>query len=86
MLKNLFKPRSGGRIGDAALGARLLVTDDEAEAQQIAETLERLCRIHQPVHVGLGQVHDLRDQQGLAGDPRRGGVGEHGSAQCRTPH
>ncbi|MCB1454548.1 MAG: single-stranded-DNA-specific exonuclease RecJ, partial [Rhizobiaceae bacterium] len=33
---------AGGRIGDAALGARLLATDDAAEAQQIAETLERL--------------------------------------------
>ena len=33
---------AGGRIGDAALGARLLATEDPAEAQQIAETLERL--------------------------------------------
>lgn len=43
-LSFLLGPRinAGGRIGDAALGARLLATDDEAEAQQIAETLERL--------------------------------------------
>ncbi|WP_127523311.1 single-stranded-DNA-specific exonuclease RecJ [Mesorhizobium sp. Z1-4] len=33
---------AGGRIGDAALGARLLATDDAGEAQEIAETLERL--------------------------------------------
>ncbi|MBO6541126.1 MAG: single-stranded-DNA-specific exonuclease RecJ [Rhizobiaceae bacterium] len=33
---------AGGRIGDAALGARLLATDDPTEAQEIAETLERL--------------------------------------------
>lgn len=40
----LLGPRinAGGRIGDAALGARLLATDDPAEAQQIAEVLERL--------------------------------------------
>ena len=40
----LLGPRinAGGRIGDAALGARLLATDDSAEAQEIAETLERL--------------------------------------------
>jgi len=40
----LLGPRinAGGRIGDAALGARLLATDDPAEASAIAETLDRL--------------------------------------------
>jgi single-stranded-DNA-specific exonuclease len=40
----LIGPRinAGGRIGDAALGARLLATDDPVEAQTIAETLDRL--------------------------------------------
>jgi single-stranded-DNA-specific exonuclease len=40
----LIGPRinAGGRIGDAALGARLLATDDPVEAQAIAETLDRL--------------------------------------------
>ena len=33
---------AGGRIGDAALGARLLATDDPIEAGKIAETLDRL--------------------------------------------
>lgn len=33
---------AGGRIGDAALGARLLATNDPAEAGGIAETLDRL--------------------------------------------
>jgi single-stranded-DNA-specific exonuclease len=33
---------AGGRIGDAALGSRLLATDDAAEAESIAATLERL--------------------------------------------
>ena len=40
----LLGPRinAGGRIGDAGLGARLLVSDDEAEAMQISQTLDRL--------------------------------------------
>ena len=40
----LIGPRinAGGRIGDAALGSRLLATDDPAEARGIAETLDRL--------------------------------------------
>lgn len=33
---------AGGRIGDAALGSRLLATDDPVEAQEIATTLDRL--------------------------------------------
>lgn len=33
---------AGGRIGDAALGSRLLATDDPVEAATIAETLDRL--------------------------------------------
>jgi single-stranded-DNA-specific exonuclease len=33
---------AGGRIGDAALGSRLLATDDPVEARTIAETLDRL--------------------------------------------
>jgi single-stranded-DNA-specific exonuclease len=33
---------AGGRIGDAALGARLLTTDDETEAQKIAVLLDKL--------------------------------------------
>ena len=33
---------AGGRIGDAALGSRLLACDDPVEAQKIAETLDRL--------------------------------------------
>ncbi len=35
---------AGGRIGDAGLGARLLTTEDEAEAVRIAQTLEDLNR------------------------------------------
>lgn len=40
----LIGPRinAGGRIGDAALGARLLATDDVSEARAVAEQLGRL--------------------------------------------
>lgn len=40
----LIGPRinAGGRIGDAALGSRLLATDDPVEAGKIAETLDLL--------------------------------------------
>lgn len=43
-LSFLIGPRinAGGRIGDAALGSRLLATDDPVEAEKIAETLDRL--------------------------------------------
>jgi single-stranded-DNA-specific exonuclease len=43
-LSFLIGPRinAGGRIGDAALGSRLLATDDPVEAAHIAETLDRL--------------------------------------------
>lgn len=33
---------AGGRIGDAALGVRLLTTEDDLEAEKIAATLDRL--------------------------------------------
>ncbi len=33
---------AGGRIGDAALGARLLTTEDETDAQKIAALLDKL--------------------------------------------
>ena len=40
----LLGPRinAGGRIGDAALGAKLLLTEDASEAQEIATELDRL--------------------------------------------
>jgi single-stranded-DNA-specific exonuclease len=47
----LLGPRinAGGRIGDAALGARLLLCDDEAEAQAIAAQLDALNKDRQTV-------------------------------------
>ncbi len=47
----LLGPRinAGGRIGDAALGARLLTTTDEDQAREIAQTLGRLNRERQAI-------------------------------------
>jgi single-stranded-DNA-specific exonuclease len=47
----LVGPRinAGGRIGDAALGSRLLLATDPGEAQKIAEALERLNRERQEI-------------------------------------
>ncbi len=47
----LLGPRinAGGRIGDAALGARLLTCTQESEAREIAETLGRLNRERQAI-------------------------------------
>lgn len=44
---------AGGRIGDAALGARLLTTQDEIEAARIAETLDRLNRERQVAEAAM---------------------------------
>ncbi|MGL4242966.1 MAG: single-stranded-DNA-specific exonuclease RecJ [Beijerinckiaceae bacterium] len=47
----LLGPRinAGGRIGDAALGSRLLTLDDPAEAARIAQELDRLNRERQAI-------------------------------------
>ena len=49
----LVGPRinAGGRIGDAALGARLLATTDPAEATRIAAELDRLNRERQRIEI-----------------------------------
>ena len=60
---------AGGRIGDAALGARLLTTHDEFEAAQIAETLDRLNRERQTAEAVMVQEAEA---QILA----RSGIGE----------
>jgi single-stranded-DNA-specific exonuclease len=56
-LAYLIGPRinAGGRIGDAALGSRLLATDDPVEARTISETLDR-----------LNQERQLMEQEMLA--------------------
>ncbi len=42
---------AGGRIGDAALGARLLTTTDDLEAREIAAELDRLNRARQQIEI-----------------------------------
>lgn len=51
----LLGPRinAGGRIGDAALGARLLMSEDEDEAARIAQELDRLNRERQVVEQAI---------------------------------
>jgi len=44
---------AGGRIGDAALGARLLTTDDEVEAARIAALLDKLNAERKAIETGM---------------------------------
>ncbi|MDG4886154.1 single-stranded-DNA-specific exonuclease RecJ [Mesorhizobium sp. WSM4887] len=54
-LAYLIGPRinAGGRIGDAALGSRLLATEDLVEATSIAETLDRLNQERQQMELEM---------------------------------
>jgi len=51
----VFGPRvnAAGRVGEADLGARLLSTDDEAEAQRIAEALDRHNEDRKEIEAGV---------------------------------
>lgn len=53
----LIGPRinAGGRIGDAALGSRLLTVDDTEEAEAIAERLDQLNRERQAIETAMLQ-------------------------------
>ena len=67
----LLGPRinAGGRIGDAALGARLLATDDSVEAEAIAETLDRLNQERQAMEQEmLAEAKAEADAELAAGD------------------
>ena len=67
----LLGPRinAGGRIGDAALGARLLATDDPAEAERIAATLDRLNQERQAMEQEmLAEARAEADAELAAGD------------------
>jgi single-stranded-DNA-specific exonuclease len=70
-LSFLIGPRinAGGRIGDAALGSRLLATDDPVEAQTIAETLDRLNQERQAMEQEmLAEARAEADVELAAGD------------------
>jgi single-stranded-DNA-specific exonuclease len=57
---------AGGRIGDAALGAKLLTLTDEAEARRIAEELDRLNRERQVLEAATLEVAEA-EALGLLG-------------------
>jgi len=68
----LIGPRinAGGRIGDAALGARLLTTGDMDEARGIAETLERLNSERQAIEAAMLEEGEAQAMVALdASDP-----------------
>ncbi len=44
---------AGGRVGEAELGARLLATDDDAEAHEIAQRLDAYNRDRQKIEEGI---------------------------------
>ncbi len=60
---------AGGRIGDAALGSRLLADDDPVAAQTVAETLDRLNQERQAMEqVMLAEAKAEADVELAAGD------------------
>jgi single-stranded-DNA-specific exonuclease len=65
----LLGPRinAGGRIGDAALGSRLLATTDPAEAERIAADLDRLNRERQAIEAIM--LDQAAEQVAAKGDP-----------------
>ena len=69
----LLGPRinAGGRIGDAALGARLLTTAEPIEARRIAEELDRLNRERQAIEAQAVAEAEAEMDRLLTGDPER---------------
>jgi single-stranded-DNA-specific exonuclease len=60
---------AGGRIGDAALGARLLATDDPVEAEHIAAELDSLNKQRQVVEAQM--LEEAEAQVAVAAGPTR---------------
>jgi single-stranded-DNA-specific exonuclease len=60
---------AGGRIGDAALGSRLLLTADPVEAARIAAELERLNRERQEIEKAAVEEACAQAEHFLAGNP-----------------
>lgn len=67
----LIGPRinAGGRIGDAALGSRLLASDDDIESGTIAATLNRLNRERQDMELRCCEEAVAIAEARLAADP-----------------
>jgi single-stranded-DNA-specific exonuclease len=62
---------AGGRIGDSALGARLLTTSDPIEAARIAAELDRLNRERQAIEAAAVQEAEAAMERALTIDPAR---------------
>ncbi|MDP4002954.1 single-stranded-DNA-specific exonuclease RecJ [Methylobacterium sp. NEAU K] len=62
---------AGGRIGDSALGARLLTTADPAEAARIAADLDRLNRERQAIEAHAVAEAEAEMDRALTLDPAR---------------
>ena len=62
---------AGGRIGDSALGARLLTTADSAEAVRIAADLDRLNRERQAIEAQAVMEAEAEMDRILTSDPAR---------------
>jgi single-stranded-DNA-specific exonuclease len=60
---------AGGRIGDAALGARLLSSEDDSESAAIAATLTQLNRERQEMEQRCCQEAMLQAEERVAEDP-----------------
>lgn len=60
---------AGGRIGDAALGARLLASDDPAECEALAAELDRLNRERQVLEARMLEEAFAEAEAELAGGP-----------------
>ena len=60
---------AGGRIGDAALGARLLATDDEMEAARIAVLLDKLNRERKAIETQMLEEAMAHAEQLVEADP-----------------
>ena len=86
----LIGPRinAGGRIGDAALGARLLTTGDEIEARAIAAELDRLNRARQQIEIAAlaeAEAEALLVARARGARRGRGGGGRELAARRRRP-
>nr|WP_321457330.1 single-stranded-DNA-specific exonuclease RecJ [uncultured Cohaesibacter sp.] len=60
---------AGGRIGDAALGARLLMSNDQSEAEHIASELERLNKERQALEQIMLEEAIAQAQHQMLDDP-----------------
>lgn len=72
----IFGPRinAGGRIGDASLGTRLLLTQDDAEAVRIATELEHLNRERQEIEVRMVEEAEAEALLSVGLDENAAGV------------